>query len=117
MDVCEPPRHLLVMTRHVRQAYEQAVEATLTAGGDQTILVLEQRGMPLGQLAAYGAGNQVHVEDLAAHLAGRERCDAEARWAELQPSYEALASKLAARHWLWRFSREVTDQPSDRHRI
>ena len=37
--------------------------------------------MPLDLLAAYGAGIQVHVEDLAAHIAGRERCDADARWA------------------------------------
>ncbi len=94
VDVCEPPRHLLVMTKHVRQADEQAVEATLTADGDHTILILEQRGMPVNLLAAYGAGIQVHIEDLAAHIAGRERCDADARWEELQPSYEALASKL-----------------------
>jgi uncharacterized protein YndB with AHSA1/START domain len=94
VEVCEPPRHLLVMTRHVRQDEEHAVEATLTADGDQTILILEERGMPVNLLAAYGAGIQVHIEDLAAHIAGRERCDAEARWQELQPSYEALASKL-----------------------
>ena len=94
VDVCEPPRHLLVMTKHHRQEDEQVVEATLTADGDHTILILEQRGMPVNLLAAYGAGNQVHIEDLAAHIAGRERCDAEARWEELQPSYEALTSKL-----------------------
>ncbi len=94
VDACEPPRHLLVMTKHVRQADEQAVEATLTADGDHTILILEERGMPVNLLAAYGAGIQVHIEDLAAHIAGRERCDADARWEELQPSYEALASKL-----------------------
>ena len=46
-------------------------------------------------LAAYGAGIQVHIEDLAAHIAGREPCDAEARWEELRPSYEILASRLA----------------------
>lgn len=34
-------------------------------------------------LAAYGAGIQVHVEDLAAHLAGRERGDATVRFGEL----------------------------------
>lgn len=28
--------------------------------------------MPLAYLAAYGAGIQVHVEDLTAYLAGRE---------------------------------------------
>jgi uncharacterized protein YndB with AHSA1/START domain len=94
VDVCEPPRHLLVMTKHVRQTDEHAVEATLTADGDQTILILEERGMPVSLLAAYGAGIQVHIEDLAAHIAGRGRCEAEARWEELQPSYEALASKL-----------------------
>jgi uncharacterized protein YndB with AHSA1/START domain len=94
VDVCEPPRHLLVTTRHARQTEEHAVEATLAADGDQTILVLEERGMPVNLLAAYGAGIQVHIEDLAAHIAGREHCDAEARWEELQPAYEVLASEL-----------------------
>jgi uncharacterized protein YndB with AHSA1/START domain len=94
VEVCEPPRHLLVMTRHVGQTDEHAIEATLTADGDQTILILEERGMPVNLLAAYGAGIQVHVEDLAAYLAGRERCDADARWEELHPAYEALASTL-----------------------
>jgi uncharacterized protein YndB with AHSA1/START domain len=94
VDACEPPRHLLVMTKHVRQADEHVIEATLTADGDHTILILEQRGMPVNLLSAYGAGIQVHIEDLAAHIAGRDRCDADARWEELQPSYEALASKL-----------------------
>ena len=94
VDVCEPPRHLLVMTKHHRQADEHVVEATLTADGDHTILILEQRGMPVHLLPDYGAGIQVHIEDLAAHVAGRERCDAEARWEELLPAYEALAAKL-----------------------
>jgi uncharacterized protein YndB with AHSA1/START domain len=94
VEACAPPRHLLVLTRHVRQADEHAVEATLTADGDQTILVLEQRGMPVNLLAEYGAGIQVHIEDLAAHIAGRERCDVEARWNELQPAYQALAARL-----------------------
>jgi len=95
VDACEAPRHLLVTTRHDRQAEEHAIEATLTTDGDHTILILEERGMPVNLLAAYGAGIQVHIEDLAAHIAGRERCDdPEARWAELHPSYEALASKL-----------------------
>jgi hypothetical protein len=48
--------------------------------------------MPLDYLAAYGAGIQVHVEDLAAHLAGRERCNAEARFSELLPAYQDLAA-------------------------
>ena len=66
----------------------------LTAEGEHTLLVVEERGMPLDQLAAYGAGIQIHVEDLAAFLAGRERCDAVARWRELLPAYETLAASV-----------------------
>ena len=50
--------------------------------------------MPVNLLAAYGAGIQVDIEDLAAHIAGRERSDADAGWKELRPAYEALASRL-----------------------
>jgi hypothetical protein len=50
--------------------------------------------LPLDQLAAYGAATQVHVEDLAAHLAGRERCDADARMDELLPAYQDLAANV-----------------------
>jgi uncharacterized protein YndB with AHSA1/START domain len=92
VEACEPPRRLLVLTRQPGQVEEHSIEATLTADGDQTILVWEERGMPLDHLAGYGSGIQVHVEDLAAHLAGRERCDASARWAELLPAYEDLAA-------------------------
>jgi hypothetical protein len=72
-----------------------AIEVTLAADGDQTILVAEERGMPVDLLAAYGAGVQVHVEDLAAHLAERGRCDADARWQELLPAYEDLAADVS----------------------
>src|SRR5215469_12028944 len=92
VEACEPPQRLLVTTKHRNQPDEHAIEATLAADGDQTILVLEERGMPLEQLAAYGAGIQVHVEDLAAYLAGGERCDADARWNELLPAYQDLAA-------------------------
>ena len=71
------------------------LEVLLTADGDQTAVVWEQRGMPLELLSAYGAGVQIHVEDLADHLAGRERRDdAKARWDELHPAYQGLAAKL-----------------------
>ncbi len=46
--------------------------------------------MPLDQVAAYGAGVQIHVEDLAAYLAGRERGDAAARFDKLFPIYKEL---------------------------
>jgi uncharacterized protein YndB with AHSA1/START domain len=93
VEACEPPRRLL-LAHGLGEPYEKVIEATLAADGDQTILVVEERGMPLDLLAAYGAGVQVHVEDLAAHLAGRERCDADARWDELQPAYEDLAANV-----------------------
>ena len=92
VEACEPPRRLLLLTKQPGQVDEHVMEVTLTADGDQTILVWEERGMPLDQLAAYGAGIQVHVEDLAAYLAGRERCDADARWQELLPDYQDLAA-------------------------
>jgi uncharacterized protein YndB with AHSA1/START domain len=94
VEACEPPQRLLVPTKQPGQPDEQAIEATLTADGGQTILVWEERGMPLDLIAAYGAGIQVHVEDLAAYLAGRERCDAEARWDELMPAYQDLAANV-----------------------
>jgi len=93
VEVCEPPRRLLLLTRSPGEP-DGVIEATLTADGDQTILVIEDRGVPLEQIAAYGAGDQIHVEDLAAYLAGRERCDARARWQELQPAYQLLAADI-----------------------
>jgi uncharacterized protein YndB with AHSA1/START domain len=95
VEACEPPRRLLVRTKHVRAPYELVIEAILTADGDQTILAIEERAMPLDQLAAYGAGDQIHVEDLADYLAGRDRRDSEARWDELQPAYEELAANVS----------------------
>ena len=93
VEACEPPRRLL-LAHGLGQQHELVIEVTLADGGDQTIVVAEERGMPLNLLAAYGAGVQVHVEDLAAHLAGRERCDSDARWNELQPAYDDLAAKV-----------------------
>jgi uncharacterized protein YndB with AHSA1/START domain len=95
VDSCEAPRRLKVLTREPDQPEEQSIEVTLTADGGKTTLVWEERGMPVAYLAGYGAGIQVHVEDLGAYLAGRERCDAEARMGELFPAYEPLAAKLS----------------------
>ena len=91
VEACEPPRRLLVLTRDADEPGEEVLEATLTSDGDETILIIEARGLPIEYLAAHGAGWQVHVEDLAAHLAGRERCDIKARWDELMPAYQGLA--------------------------
>jgi uncharacterized protein YndB with AHSA1/START domain len=93
VEACEPRQRLLVGTKQPDKPDEQVIEVTLTADGDDTILAWEERGMPLDQRAAYGAGVQVHVEDLAAYLAGGEPCDADARFDELYPAYQALEAK------------------------
>ena len=94
VDVCEPPRRLVVVTKGYDDPDEHVIDAELAADGDQTILNLEERGMPPNLLAAYGSGIQVHIEDLATHIAGQERRDAGGRWEELLPAYEALAASL-----------------------
>jgi uncharacterized protein YndB with AHSA1/START domain len=103
IEACEPPRRLLVTTRETDESwrkgrgappFDEAIEATLTADGDQTILVIEVRGMPLDKIAFYGAGWQIHAENLAAHIGGRERGDTEARWDELVPPYQDLAANI-----------------------
>jgi len=93
VEVCEPPRRLL-LAMALGQPEEDVIEVTLTADASQTILLWEERGMPLDLLAAYGAGVQIHVEDLAAYLAGRERVNAAARWNELRPAYEEMAANV-----------------------
>jgi uncharacterized protein YndB with AHSA1/START domain len=94
VEACEPPR-LLLLTMALGQPDEDVIEVTLAADSGQAILVWEERGMPLDQLAAYGAGVQIHVEDLAAYLAGRERVNAAARWNELEPAYRDLAANIS----------------------
>ena len=92
VEACEPPRRLLVLNTGLDNQEKHEIEAWLAADGDQSVLVLEERGMPIALLAEYGAGIQVHIEDLAAHLAGRGRCEADARWNELLPDYRELAA-------------------------
>ena len=103
VEACEPPRRLRVTTRETDESYrkgqgvppfDEVTEVTLTADGDQTILVIEVQGMPLDKIAFYGAGWQIHAESLAAYLAGRERGDTEARWGELVPPYQDLAANV-----------------------
>ena len=103
VEACEPPRRLLVTTRETDESwrrgqgvppFDTTIEATLTADGGQTILVIEARGMPLDAIAFFGAGWQIHAENLAAYLAGRERGDTEARWDELVPPYQDLAANI-----------------------
>jgi uncharacterized protein YndB with AHSA1/START domain len=103
VEACEPPQRLRVITRETDESYQhgngvppfdEVIEATLTADGDQTVLVIEVQGMPLDAVAFYGAGWQIHAENLAAYLAGRERGDTEARWGELVSPYQDLAANI-----------------------
>lgn len=103
VDACEPPRRLQLTTRETDESYRRgqgvppydaSIEVTLTAVGDQTDLTIQVRGMPLDKIAFFGAGWQIHAENLAAYLAGRERTDTEARWDELVPPYQDLAAQL-----------------------
>jgi uncharacterized protein YndB with AHSA1/START domain len=95
VNACEAPRRVKVLTREPDQPEEQSIEVTLTANDGKTTLVWAERGMPVAYLAGYGAGIQIHVEDLGAYLAGRERCDAGARMGELFPAYGPLAAKVS----------------------
>lgn len=90
VQVCRPRERIVLLTKSPGEP-DGVIDVTLTADGDHTILVIEDRGVPIEQLAAYGAGDQIHLEDLAAHLTGREPCDARARWQELEPAYQQLA--------------------------
>lgn len=103
IEACEPPQRLLLRNRETEESYRRGqgappfdatTEATLTADGDQTILTIEVRGMPLDKIAFYGAGWQIHCEHLAAHLAGHDQGDTEARWNELVPPYLELAAGI-----------------------
>src|SRR6478752_8437481 len=46
VEACEPPRRLL-LAHGLGQEHENVIEVMLAADGDQTILVVEERGMPL----------------------------------------------------------------------
>jgi uncharacterized protein YndB with AHSA1/START domain len=85
VEVCDPPRRLLV--RMNDEEGETVVEATLTPQHDAVLLVVEESGLPLPNVSAYGAGWQVHVEDLHHHLAGTDRTAWRTRWEELAPAY------------------------------
>lgn len=67
-------------------------EVELTGTGDGgTRLVLVRSRPSKDMLALYAVGTQLHLENLDAHLAGREPVDPEAFWAALRPRYEAVA--------------------------
>jgi uncharacterized protein YndB with AHSA1/START domain len=92
---CEPPLRFLVTSAESDDPGDKSTGVTLSREGSQTLVVVEQRGVPLDLTWAFGAGMQIHVEDLAAHVAGRERVDARTRFGELEPTYKELAANIA----------------------
>jgi hypothetical protein len=73
-----------------KEGAEHVVVAELNTDGDPTALALEVRGLPVDLIWAYGAGWQVHLEDLGSHLAGEERLNLPTRWDELEPIYRQM---------------------------
>ena len=94
VEACEPPRRFVVVSKDPDGPHEDRTEVTLVGDGDRTILVVEQSGVTLDLLWAYGAGLQIHVEDLVAYVAGRERGDSKTRFDELKPAYQDLAATI-----------------------
>ena len=94
VEACDPPQRLLWTMRdpdpQPGQPDQTVIEAQLIAEGARTRLVWTERGMPVDLLPAYGAGIQIHVEHLADYIGGRELRNAEVRWNQLFPAYEAL---------------------------
>jgi uncharacterized protein YndB with AHSA1/START domain len=94
VEECEPPRRLR-LSHGIEQQDAHTIEVELREDGDRTVLVVEERGIPLGQLAGYGAGIQIHVEDLGAHLEGRRPDgDTDNRWDRLEPRYQPFADEV-----------------------
>ena len=103
VEACDAPRHLVVTTRESEESwrkgqgqppFDETIEANLTEDGNQTILVLEIRGLPLEPIAYFGVGWQIHMEKLAAYLEARDFGDTKARWDDLIPTYQDLAAEI-----------------------
>ena len=86
IEVCDAP-HRLLLTMYPGDPEETQMEALLTVEEHGTRLVIEDRGLPWDEAPDHGAGWQAHLEDLRAHLEGREAGDWRARWSELIPAY------------------------------
>lgn len=93
IDVCDRPRRI-VATMAPGTNDETVIEARLSPDGDRTRLVVEESGIPLGEIGVHGAGWQAHMDDLASHLGGGASSNWHSRWTELAPSYQTMADSL-----------------------
>lgn len=90
VEECEQRHRFVVVMREDDAAGEDTTTVTMTTELDRTRLVVLQTGLSLPLVAAYGAGLQVHLEDLVAHLTGRPGRHTTDRRSELHPGYQAL---------------------------
>ena len=86
---CEEPTRLEVTTQSDNQT--TTIEAWVSPAPGGARLVIEERGLPRGQLHFYGAGWQTHVEDLGVSLRGEQPSPWQPRWAELVPAFESAS--------------------------
>lgn len=103
IENCEAPHHLL-LTLEPGTDEQTHLEVWLSAEADRTRLVVEERGLPRDELHFYGAGWQVHLEDLGRSLRSdgpvhpddwSSETPAAAwsrRWSELTPAYQNAAT-------------------------
>jgi uncharacterized protein YndB with AHSA1/START domain len=118
IEACEAPNHLLLRQQPGTDD-ETELEVWLTTEGDRTRLVVEERGLPVEGLHYYGAGWQVHLEDLgraleldaSAHSGGWSSGEPaeqwRQRWTELTPEYAALEVDGAASAQGWPNCRRI----------
>ncbi len=89
---CEPGRRLRMESGEPGEPLTTDDLALVAESGIGTRLTLTRIRPSVDVLAAYAVGTQLHLENLAAHLAGRDPVDPEGFWAALLPRYEALAA-------------------------
>ena len=94
IEACDPPHHL-VARMDPGTPDETVIEATITPEGSSSRLVVEERGIPLTELAGHGAGWHAHLADLGSYIENDQPSQWASRWAELTPRYQDLARRLA----------------------
>jgi uncharacterized protein YndB with AHSA1/START domain len=92
VDECDPQRRLVV-TMWEEEGVEHTAVAELEADGGRTTLRLQVSGVPTEYVWAFAAGWQEHLEDLGAHLEGRNRSEksSDSRFDEFAASYKEMA--------------------------
>jgi len=95
IQVCDAPHRLVTSAAEADQDGEHRTAIVLERSGSATSVLVEEQGMPLEMVAAYGAGTQIHVEDLVAFVTGSPSRNTAERFGVLYPGYQALAVEEA----------------------